>query len=51
MDQLYLSPGKMCEENKYHTIDNGYEGIKYAADHGCKIINCVWGDPENIQQL
>ena len=21
-----------------------YEGIKYAADHGCSIINCSWGD-------
>ncbi|MDQ3020437.1 MAG: S8 family serine peptidase [Bacteroidota bacterium] len=21
----------------------GYEGIKYAADHGCNIINCSWG--------
>ncbi len=20
-----------------------YEGIKYAADHGCKVINCSWG--------
>lgn len=22
-----------------------YEGIKYAADHGCKVINCSWGGP------
>ena len=22
-----------------------YEGIVYAADHGCKIINCSWGSP------
>jgi serine protease len=21
----------------------GYEGIVYAADHGCKVINCSWG--------
>ncbi len=21
----------------------GYEGIKYAADNGCKVINCSWG--------
>ncbi|MGZ4038215.1 MAG: S8 family serine peptidase, partial [Bacteroidia bacterium] len=20
-----------------------YEGIKYAADHGCKVVNCSWG--------
>ncbi|MBI2967406.1 MAG: S8 family serine peptidase [Bacteroidetes bacterium] len=25
----------------------GYEGIVYAADHGCQIINCSWGD--NVQ--
>ena len=25
------------------TINSGYEGIVYAADHGCDIINCSWG--------
>ncbi len=24
-------------------ITSGYEGIIYAAQHGCKIINCSWG--------
>jgi hypothetical protein len=24
-------------------IDNGYDGIVYAADHGANIINCSWG--------
>lgn len=24
-------------------INTGYEGIVYAADHGCHIINCSWG--------
>jgi subtilisin family serine protease len=26
-----------------------YEGIKYAADHGCKVINCSWGGPAGGQ--
>ncbi len=26
-------------------IISGYEGIVYAADHGCQIINCSWGGP------
>lgn len=25
------------------SIDNGYDGIVYAADHGCQVINCSWG--------
>lgn len=24
-------------------LSKAYEGITYAADHGCKIINCSWG--------
>jgi len=24
-------------------ILTGYEGVKYAADHGCAVINCSWG--------
>lgn len=24
-------------------IDDGYSGIKYAADMGCRVINCSWG--------
>ena len=27
------------------TLTTGYEGIVYAADHGCRIINCSWGSP------
>ena len=26
-------------------LTTSYEGIVYAADHGCKIINCSWGSP------
>lgn len=29
--------------NSNGLISSGYEGIVYAADHGCKIINCSWG--------
>lgn len=25
------------------TLNTSYEGIVYAADHGCSIINCSWG--------
>ncbi|MBL8006066.1 MAG: S8 family peptidase [Ignavibacteria bacterium] len=30
-------------------ILTGYEGIKYAADHGCAVINCSWGGPAGGQ--
>lgn len=26
-------------------LSRSYEGIVYAADHGCKIVNCSWGSP------
>lgn len=26
-------------------LTKGYEGITYAADHGCSIISCSWGGP------
>lgn len=25
------------------TLTNSYQGITYAADHGCDVINCSWG--------
>ena len=34
---------KVGADNNGRTIYKGYEGIKYAADHGAKIINCSWG--------
>ena len=34
---------KAASDNDGNTIVRGYEGIKYAADHGAKIINCSWG--------
>lgn len=30
--------------NSQNAITRGYEGIVYAADHGCQIINCSWGN-------
>ena len=27
-------------------IDMGYEGIVYAATHGCQVINCSWGSKD-----
>ncbi len=34
-------PIKVDDEQGYFV--KGYEGIIYAADHGCDIINCSWG--------
>ncbi|MFH1320444.1 MAG: S8/S53 family peptidase [Bacteroidota bacterium] len=34
-------PVKVSEDNVGLTMS--YEGIVYAADHGCQIINCSWG--------
>lgn len=29
--------------NQWGVLNRAYEGIVYAADHGCSIINCSWG--------
>lgn len=34
-------PIKACNENG--DLSGCWEGIVYAADHGCKVINCSWG--------
>jgi hypothetical protein len=31
--------------NSNGSLTEAYEGIVYAADHGCDIINCSWGGP------
>lgn len=36
-------PVKVCPDGSTSII-NGYDGIVYAANHGCKVINCSWGD-------
>ena len=38
-----LLPVKTSYDASATSIDHGYEGIVYAADHGCDIINCSWG--------
>ncbi len=41
-------PVKITDSLGY--LSKSYEGIVYAADHGCKIINCSWGGtiPDNF---
>lgn len=34
-------PIKIMDENG--RLSGAYEGLMYAAEHGCKIINCSWG--------
>ncbi|HEY0895900.1 MAG TPA: S8 family serine peptidase [Sphingobacteriaceae bacterium] len=34
---------KAGADNDGNSIYRGYEGIKYAADHGAAVINCSWG--------
>lgn len=36
-------PVKSALDASGSTIDNGYDGIVYAADHGVDVINCSWG--------
>jgi serine protease len=36
-------PVKSSADASATSIDDGYDGIVYAADHGCQIINCSWG--------
>ena len=43
-------PVKTQQDNLgYHTV--AYEGIVYAADQGCQIINCSWGSISNQGQF
>lgn len=42
-------PVKSSKASTTGVIDNGYEGIIYAADHGCQIINNSWGGPAGGQ--
>lgn len=41
-------PIKVCP-NATTDVVGGYEGIIYAANQGCKVINCSWGDESGSQ--
>lgn len=41
-------PIKVCP-NATADVVGGYEGIIYAANQGCKVINCSWGDESGSQ--
>lgn len=36
-------PVKVALDASTTSIDNGYDGLVYAADHGVNVINCSWG--------
>lgn len=36
-------PIKVCKDGSA-SVTNGYDAIVYAANMGCKVINCSWGD-------
>jgi len=36
-------------QNAAGELNMAYEGIVYAADHNCKVINCSWGSPTGGQ--
>ena len=38
---------KVGADDNSTAILSGYEGIKYAVDHGAKVINCSWGGSGN----
>jgi len=40
-------PVKTSVDGSDGTIVQGYEGVIYAANHGCKVINLSWGAPES----
>lgn len=50
------SPGFKCKflpvkiSNTSGILNQSYEGITYAADHGCQIINCSWGSVGGYSQ-
>lgn len=46
-------PVKSTRDASTTSIDNGYDGVIYAAEHGAHIINCSWGrtgGPSSFEQ-
>ncbi len=46
-------PVKSCLDASTSSIDNGYDGVYYAATHGCDVINASWGrsgGPSDFEQ-
>jgi serine protease len=46
-------PVKASLDASSTAIDNGYDGIEYAAEHGCNVINLSWGrggGPSSFEQ-
>lgn len=44
-----ILPVKIMDSNGY--LSGAYQGIVYAADHGCDVINCSWGSQIDNQLL
>ena len=46
-----ILPVKIWNWNGSFSNFSGYEAIVYAADMGCKVINCSWGSPSSGSQF
>ena len=44
-------PVKSSLDASTNSIDDGYDGIVYAVDHGCSVINCSWGRAGGFSQF
>jgi hypothetical protein len=44
-------PVKSCLDASTTSIDNGYDGVYYAATHGSDVINCSWGRAGGVSQF
>lgn len=44
-------PIKVAPDNSPTSITHGYDGLKYAAEHDCKVINLSWGSVIPFYQI